>query len=61
MKRRKAAIFAALYGYSDLEILKLASGFIHFAIKTKIYMTAMQTAMTAFGGLWKHTEKLAFA
>ncbi|MDR1986762.1 MAG: transposase [Treponema sp.] len=54
-------IYAAIYGYSKLEILKLATGFNHFAIKTKIYMTAIQAAMMAFRELWKHTEKLAFA
>jgi hypothetical protein len=56
-KTQSTHIFAALYEYSKLEILKLAAGFNHFAIKTKIYMTAMQTAMTAFGDLWKYTEK----
>jgi KaiC/GvpD/RAD55 family RecA-like ATPase len=60
-KTQNNHIFAALYGYSKLEILKLATGFNHFSIKTKIYMTAMKSAMTALGALWKHTQKLAFA
>jgi hypothetical protein len=60
-KTQSSHIFAAIYGYSKLEILKLTSGFNHFAIKSKIYMAAIQIAMTAFQDLWKHTEKLAFA
>jgi hypothetical protein len=47
-KTQSNHIYVAIYGYSKLEILKLATGFNHFAIKTKIYMTAIQAAMTAF-------------
>lgn len=54
-------LFAAIFGYVKLEILKLATSFNHFALKTRIYMVSMRTAMSAFEELWRNTEKLAFA
>jgi hypothetical protein len=44
-----------------LEKLKLATGYNHFALKTKVYMASLQTAMFAFQKLWENTQSLAFA
>jgi hypothetical protein len=54
-------IYAALYAYVKLEMLKLATSLNHFAMKTKIYIASMATAKTAFQGLWENTKNLAFA
>jgi len=54
-------IFSAIYGYVKLEKLKLGTKLNHFALKTKIYMASMETAITKFQELWKSTENLAFA
>ena len=54
-------IFAAIYAYVKLEKLKLSTTLNHFALKTKIYMAAMKTAITEFQELWKCTQNLAFA
>lgn len=54
-------VFAAIYGYVKLEKLKLATGYNHFALKTKMYMASLQTAMLAFQKLWENTQSLAFA
>jgi IS4 transposase len=54
-------IFAAIYAYVKLEMLKLATGLNHFAMKTKIYMASMRTAMASFQELWKDTQNLVFA
>ena len=54
-------IFSAIFAYVKLEKLKLATKFNHFALKTKIYMVSMKTAMTVFNELWKYTQNLAFA
>jgi hypothetical protein len=44
-----------------LEKLKLATGHNHFALKTKMYMASIQTAMLVFQKLWENTQTLAFA
>jgi transposase len=54
-------IFAAIYGYVKLEMLKLATHLNHFAMKTKIYIASMMTAKVTFQELWKNTQNLAFA
>ena len=54
-------IFAAIYGYIKLEKLRLGTTFNHFALKTKIYMASMKTAIAEFQELWKCTQNLAFA
>ena len=41
-------LFTAIFGYVKLEKLKLATRLNHFALKTKVYMASMKTAMTAF-------------
>jgi hypothetical protein len=45
-------IFAAIIAYVKLEMLKLATKINHFALKTKIYMASMKTAMITFHELW---------
>jgi hypothetical protein len=54
-------IFTAIYAYVKLEKPRLGTTCNHFALKTKIYMASMKTAMTEFQGLWKCTQNLAFA
>ena len=54
-------IFAAIFAYVKLEMLKQATNLNHFAMKTKIYMASIVTAKVAFQELWKNTQKLAFA
>jgi len=54
-------IFSAIYGYVKLEKLKLGTKLNHFALKSKIYMASMETAITKFHELWKSTDNLAFA
>jgi hypothetical protein len=54
-------IFPAIYGYVKLEKLKLATGRNHFALKAKMYMASLQTAMFVFQKLWENTQSLAFA
>jgi IS4 transposase len=54
-------IFAAIYAYVKLEKLKLGTTLNHFALKTKIYIASMKTAITEFQELWKSTQYLAFA
>ena len=54
-------IFASILAYVKLEKLKLATGVNHFALKTKIYMASMKTAMVVFHELWKDTQNLSFA
>jgi len=54
-------IFSAIYGYVKLEKLKLCTKLNHFALKSKIYMASMETAVVKFQELWKSTENLAFA
>jgi hypothetical protein len=38
-------VFAALFAYVKLEMIKLAKGINHFALKAKIYMTALKTGI----------------
>jgi hypothetical protein len=38
-------VFAALFAYVKLEMIKLAKGINHFSLKAKIYMTALKTSM----------------
>jgi IS4 transposase len=54
-------IFASIYAYVKLEKLKLVTTHNHFALKTKIYMASMKTAVIEFQELWKCTQNLAFA
>jgi hypothetical protein len=54
-------IFASIYAYVKLELLKCATKKNHFALKAKIYLASMQTAITAFQELWKYTQNPAFA
>jgi hypothetical protein len=54
-------IFSAIFAYVKLEKLKHATQLNHFALKTKVYMASMKTAMIAFQELWKNTENIAFA
>jgi len=54
-------VFASILAYVKLEKLKLATSFNHFALKTKIYMASMKTAMIVFQELWKNTQNLGFA
>jgi len=54
-------IFAAIFAYVKLETLKTATKLNHFAMKRKIHMASMGTAMTSFQELWKSTQNLAFA
>ena len=54
-------IFSSIYAYVKLEKLKLGTKLNHFALKTKIYMASMKTAITEFQELWKCTENLTFA
>jgi len=54
-------IFAAIFAYVKLEKLKLATKLNHFALKTKVYIASMKTAMISFQELWKYTEISAFA
>jgi IS4 transposase len=60
-RTQSSHIFAAIYAYAKLEKLKRATKLNHFAIKTKIYLASMKTAMAAFQGLWETTQNLAFA
>jgi len=54
-------VFASILAYVKLEKLKLATNMNHFALKTKIYMASMKTAMIAFQELWENTQNLSFA
>ena len=54
-------IFLAIYAYTKLEMLKLSTGFNHFAMKTKIYIASMKTALATFQQLWENTENIASA
>ena len=54
-------VFAAIFAYAKLEMLKQATNLNHFAMKTKIYMASMMTAKVAFQELWENTQNLAFA
>ena len=54
-------VFAAIFAYVKLEMLKQATNLNHFAMKTKIYMASIMTAKVAFQELWKNTQTLAFA
>jgi hypothetical protein len=54
-------VFASIYGYIKLELLKYATKRNHFALKAKIYLFSIQTAMTSFQELWGNTQNLTFA
>ena len=54
-------IFASIVSYVKLEKLRLATNLNHFALKTKIYLASMKTAMNAFKELWENTKNLGFA
>jgi hypothetical protein len=59
-RTRSNHIFAAIYGYVKPEMLKHATGHNHFALKTKMYMASIRTAMLVFQKLWENTQSLAF-
>jgi transposase len=54
-------IFSAIYAYTKLEKMKQATKTNHFALKAKIYIASMKTALTTFQELWENTENIAFA
>ena len=54
-------IFAAIFAYVKLEMLKQATSLNHFAMKTKIYMASIMTAKATFQELWKCTQNFTFA
>ena len=54
-------IFSAIYAYVKLEKLKLLTCLNHFALKTKVYMASLKTAMGTFQELWENTENHVFA
>jgi hypothetical protein len=54
-------LFAAIFAYVKLEMLKLSTKLNHFAMKAKIYMASMKTAKASFKELWMSTRNLAFA
>jgi hypothetical protein len=54
-------IFSAIFAYAKLELLRRATNINHFALKTKIYIASMKTAITEFQELWKYTQNLGFA
>ena len=54
-------IFAAIYAYTKLEKMKLCTHLNHFALKSKIYMASMESAIIKFQELWKCTQDIAFA
>ena len=53
-------IFAAIFAYVKLEMLKQKAGLNHFAMKAIIYLASMKTAMISFRE-WKTTQNIAFA
>jgi IS4 transposase len=54
-------LFAALFAYVKLEKIKLVTHLNHFALKTKIYMASLKTAMMEFQVLWDNSQNQAFA
>ena len=54
-------IFSAIYAYVKLEMLKLATTLNHFALKSKIYLASMRTAMSVFQEMWISTQNLVRA
>jgi len=44
-------LFASLCAYVKLESLKIKTGLNHFALKSKIYLSALQTAFAELGKL----------
>jgi hypothetical protein len=53
-------VFAAIFAYVKLEMIKLATKINHFALKTKVYMASMKSAMSAFQELWESNLNPAF-
>ena len=54
-------IFASIYGYTKLEMLKQKTKLNHFALKSIIYFASMKTAMVAFRDLYENSQNYAFA
>ena len=54
-------IFSAIYAYTKLEKLKRVTKTNHFALKTKLYLASMKTALITFQDLWDNTQNMAFA
>lgn len=52
-------IFSAIYAYIKMERLKLATNLNHFALKTKVYLASMKTAMFVFQDLWVTSQNIA--
>jgi hypothetical protein len=48
---RRNHLFASLCAYVKLESLKIKTGLNHFALKSKIYLCALQTAFAELGKL----------
>jgi hypothetical protein len=46
VKGQSNHLFASIFAFIKLEKIKLSKNLIHFAIKTKIYMTALKAATT---------------
>jgi hypothetical protein len=44
-------VFAALFAYVKLEMIKLAKGINHFALKTKIYMASLKTGISTMADM----------
>jgi heterodisulfide reductase subunit B len=45
MKTRSNHVFAAIYAYVKLEVIKLNHGFNHFSVKSQIYLASLKAAM----------------
>jgi hypothetical protein len=54
-------IFSAIFAYVKLEKLKHITNLNHFALKTKVYMASMKTAITAFQELCENANNRVFA
>ena len=54
-------IFASIFSYTKLEMLKRITKINHFSLKAKVYMASMKTAKTAFQELCESTGNYAFA
>jgi hypothetical protein len=60
-RTQSSRLFAAIFAYVKLEMLKLSAKLNHFAMKAKIYMASMKAAKASFQELWISTQNLAFA
>jgi len=60
-KTQSNHIFSAIFAYVKLEKLKLSTQQNHFALKTKVYMASLKTAMSSFRELCVISKNYAFA